>query len=63
MKDLWELLELCKYTTAGNKSHCASDFWIFYYKHLTYYTFNGKHENKIQALPLFHTDSIRATAV
>jgi len=56
MKDLWELLELCKYTTAGNKSHCASDFWIFY-------TFNGKHENKIQALPLFHTDSIRATAV
>jgi len=27
-------LGYCKYTTAGNISHCPSDFWIFYYKFL-----------------------------
>jgi len=34
-----ELLRNCKYTTAGNISHCASDFWIFNYKIHTYRTF------------------------
>jgi len=40
MKNLWELLRYCKCTTAGNISHCANDFWIFYCKTRTYCKFN-----------------------
>jgi len=39
INNLWILLGYCKYTTAGNISYCASDFWIFYYKIPTSCTF------------------------